>query len=82
MMYRLTKHCGGHHDCFRFAVFPILDANFVEIEHQFDYQALYVFVQILTYSLEKRSRYLRALLFLRATFCLDDLIGMPKTEGI
>jgi hypothetical protein len=63
-------------------VFPIRDANFVEIKHQFRHPALYRRVQILNYSLEKRSRYLRALPFLRVTCCFDNLSRMPKNEGI
>jgi hypothetical protein len=66
MIYRLTEHRGQGDPVLRFAVFPIRDANFVEIERQFDYRALYVVVQILNYSLEKRSRYLQGLLFLWA----------------
>jgi hypothetical protein len=42
--------------------------------NQFDYTAMYVIVQILDCSLEKRSRYLQALLFLRGAFCSDDVI--------
>jgi hypothetical protein len=82
MMYRLTKHRGGDDNFLHFAIFPIRDVNFVEIEHQFGYTALYVVVQILNYSLEKHSRHLRALLFFWATLCLDYLIGMSKNEGI
>jgi hypothetical protein len=81
-MYRLTTHRGEGDNFLRFAIFLIRDANFVEIKHQFGYTALYVLVQILNYSLEKRSRYLRALPFLGDTCCLDDLIRMPKNEGI
>jgi hypothetical protein len=45
--------------------------------HQFGYTALYVVVQILNYSREKRPWYLRALLFLWGT-----LIGLyhPNVE--
>jgi hypothetical protein len=68
MMYRLTKHRGDSDTFRRFAVFSIRDAEFVEIKHQFGYTAVYVLVHMLNYSLEKRSRYLRALLFLRVTF--------------
>jgi hypothetical protein len=69
-MYRPTKHRGEGDNFLHFAVFPIRDADFVEIKHQFGYTALYVLVQILNYSLDKRARYLRALLFLR---CMDWL---------
>jgi hypothetical protein len=82
MIYHLTRHRGWDDNLLAFAVFSIRDANFVEIEHQFGHPALYVLLQILNYSLEKRSRYLRGLPFLRATFCLDDLIRWPKNEGI
>jgi hypothetical protein len=82
MMYHLTKDRGDGDDFLRFAVFSICDANFVEIKHQFGYTALYVVVQILNYSLEKRFRYLRVLPFLRATCYLDNLIRMPMNEGI
>jgi hypothetical protein len=82
MMYRLSKDRGGDNNCLRFAAFPIRDANFVEIKHEFGYPALYVIVQILNCSLEKRSRPLRALAFLRATRCLDDRIRMAKNDGI
>jgi hypothetical protein len=44
MTYRLTKHRGGEGKLLRFAVFPIRDTNFVEIEHQVDHTALYVIV--------------------------------------
>jgi hypothetical protein len=47
MMYRLIKHRGEGDTFPRFAVFPIQNANFVEIVHQFGYPALYVLVQIL-----------------------------------
>jgi hypothetical protein len=67
MMYRLTKYRGEGDSFLHSAVFPIRDANFVEIEHQFGYPSLYVVVQVRNYSLEKSSRYLRALLFLWAT---------------
>jgi hypothetical protein len=30
-------HRGGGDNCLRLAVFPIRDANFVEIEHEFGY---------------------------------------------
>jgi hypothetical protein len=39
MMYHLTKHRRGDDNFLRFAVFPIRDANFVEIKHQFGYTA-------------------------------------------
>jgi hypothetical protein len=79
-MYRLTKHRGEGDHFPRFAVFTIRDAIFVEIDHQFGYPALYVIVQILNYSLEKRSRYLQALFFLWGTFCLDRLIRCRSTK--
>jgi hypothetical protein len=56
-MYHLTKHRGRDENWLHFAVLPIRDANFVEIEHQFSYTALDVIVQILNSRLEKRSRY-------------------------
>jgi hypothetical protein len=82
MMYRPTKHRGEGDNFLRCAVFPIRDASFGEIKHQFGYTALYVLVQSLNYSLAKHSRYLRALPFLRAAFYLEDFIGMPKNEVI
>jgi hypothetical protein len=57
-MYRLVEHRGESDTMHRFAVFPIQNANFVKISHQFDYPALYVLVQILNWFLEKPSRYL------------------------
>jgi hypothetical protein len=57
-MYRLTNDRDEDDNFLRFAVFPIRDANFVEIKHQLGYPALYVLVQIPNYVLEKRSRYL------------------------
>jgi hypothetical protein len=33
MMYRLTKHRGEDDNFLHFAVFPIRNTNFVEIEH-------------------------------------------------
>jgi hypothetical protein len=57
-MYRLTKHRGEGDNFLRFGVFPIRDANFIEIKHQFGYTSLYLLVQILNYSLQKRSQYL------------------------
>jgi hypothetical protein len=48
----------------------------------FGYTALHVLVQILNYFLEKRSRYMRALPFLRATFYLDCVTRVSKNEGI
>jgi hypothetical protein len=65
-MYSPTKHCGEGDNFLRFPVFPTRDANISEIKDQFGYTALYVLAQILNYSLEKRSRYLRALPFLLA----------------
>jgi hypothetical protein len=47
MMYRLTKHRRGNESVPRFAIFPSQDANFAEIQNQFGYTALYVFIQIL-----------------------------------
>jgi hypothetical protein len=82
MMYRLTKHRGGDDNVVRFPGFAIGDANFVEIEHQFGYTALYVVAQILNYSLQKRCPYLRAMRFFSATFCRDYLIRMSKNEAI
>jgi hypothetical protein len=82
MMYGLTKHRGGDENLLRFEVFPIRDANFVEIEYQVGHTALYVIVQFLDCSLGKRSRYLQALLFLWGAFRLDDVFQMSKNEGI
>jgi hypothetical protein len=79
-MYPLTKHRGEGDTFLCVVIFPIRDANFVEIKHEFGYTALYVLMQILKYSLEKHSRYLRALPFLRGTCCLDYLIRMLKNE--
>jgi hypothetical protein len=56
------------------------DANFVEIENQFRYTALYVVIQILNCSLGKRSEYLQALLFMWGTSCLDHLTRMLRNE--
>jgi hypothetical protein len=56
-MYRLIKRRAQSHTFHRFSVFPIQNANSVEIAHQFGYQALYVLVQILNWFCEKRSRY-------------------------
>jgi hypothetical protein len=55
----VTKDCGEGDNFLRFAVFPIRDADFVEIKHQFGYTVLLALVQILNCSLEQRSRYLR-----------------------
>jgi hypothetical protein len=82
MMHRLIKHRGEGDHSLRCAAFPIRDADFFEIKHQFGYTTLYIVVQILNYSVEQHSRDLRALPFLRATLCLDDLIRMLKPEGI
>jgi hypothetical protein len=82
MMYRLAKHRGGDDNFLRFAFFPIQDANFVEIEHQVGHRALYVIVQVLGRSLEKRSRYLQSLLFSWGAFRSDDPIRLSKSEGI
>jgi hypothetical protein len=82
MMHRLIKHRGEGDNFLRCAVFPIRDADFVEIKHQFGYTSLRVLVQILNYSFEKHSRYLRALFFLWSTCCVDYRIRIPKNEGI
>jgi hypothetical protein len=82
IMYHQTKHRGERDNFLSFAVFPIRDANFVEIEYQFGYTSLYILEQILNHSLQKRSRYLQALLFLWPTCCLDYFIRIPKNEGI
>jgi hypothetical protein len=42
MMYGLTEHRGEGDNFLRFAAFPIRDSNFIEIEHQMGYTALYV----------------------------------------
>jgi hypothetical protein len=44
--------------------------------------ALCVIVQVPDRSLEKRSRYLQALLFMWGTFLLDHVIEISKNEGI
>jgi hypothetical protein len=52
-MYRMTID-GRRDDNFSgFAIFPVRDANLIEIEKQFGYTTLYMFVQILTCPLEK-----------------------------
>jgi hypothetical protein len=56
MMYRPTIHGRGDDNFSCLAIFPVRDANFVEIENQFGYTALYMFVQIPHYPLEERSR--------------------------
>jgi hypothetical protein len=81
-MYPLTKPRGGNDGFLHFAVFPIPDVNFVEIEHQFGYTTLCVIVQIPNCSLEKRSRHLQALLFLPGTFFVNYLIRMLNDERI
>jgi hypothetical protein len=39
MMYRLTNHRGEGDNSLRFAIFPMRDANFVEIKYQFGYNS-------------------------------------------
>jgi hypothetical protein len=80
MMYRLTKHRGEVENSLSFAVCPIRDANLIESERQFDYTAMYVIVQILNCSLEKRSQYLRVLLFLWGTFLWMTLLECRGTK--
>jgi hypothetical protein len=80
MIYRVTKRRGEGDNFVGFAIFPIRDANFVEIKDQFGYTALYVVVQILNYSLEKQSRYWRALSFLRAPFAWTTSSEPRKTK--
>jgi hypothetical protein len=41
-----------------------------------------MFCQILDFSLQKHSRYLQTLLFLRGTFRFEDLVRMAKNERI
>jgi hypothetical protein len=82
MMYCLTKHRGRDDNFLRFAMFPIRDANFVELEHQLGHTARCVIVQVLDRSLEKRSRDLQALPWLCSAFRLDRVIQMSKNEGI
>jgi hypothetical protein len=41
-MYRLTERRGEQDNCHRFTVFPIRDANAIEIKHPFGYTASYV----------------------------------------
>jgi hypothetical protein len=81
-MYRLTKDRGEGDTILFSAVSPIRDAKFAKIEYEFRYPSLYVVVQILNYYLQKRSRYLRAVLFWWAILCLDCVIGMSKNQGI
>jgi hypothetical protein len=63
----------------RVAGFPIGDAIFVEIEHQFGYTPLYVLVHFLDCSVQKGSRYLQALLFLAGGF-LDEVPECRMTK--
>jgi hypothetical protein len=63
-MYHVADHRDGYDNFSCFAVFPVRDASFDEIEYQFGQGVLYVVVQILKCSLEKRFQYLPTLLFL------------------
>jgi hypothetical protein len=82
MMYRLTRHRRPDDDCLGLAIFPVRNANFVWIEHQFSDTPLNVFFQILFCSLQERSGYLQTLLFLRHTFRFENLVRMAKNERI
>jgi hypothetical protein len=79
-MYRPTIHRRRDHNFSYRASFPVREANLIEIENQFGYTALYMFVQIPHDPLQKRSRDLQTLLLLWCTFCLDDVTGMTKEE--
>jgi hypothetical protein len=64
----------------RFAIILVRDANLIEIENQFGYTSLYMFVQILHCSLEKRSRHLQWPFVLCGVCSLGDLPGMTKDK--
>jgi hypothetical protein len=80
MIYRLTKHRGGEDNAIPFGICPIRDVNLVDIENQFGYTAFYAVSEIVNRSLEKRSGYLQALLFVWRTFGFDHLSRMSKNE--
>jgi hypothetical protein len=47
LVHRPTAHRRGYDNSFRLAIFPVRDANFFQIEHQFSHTRLDTFIQIL-----------------------------------
>jgi hypothetical protein len=81
-MYHLTTHSRLDDDCLGPAIFPIRNANFLQIEYQFNHTPLNVSFQIVDCSLQEHSGYLQTLLFLRGTFRFEDLVRMAKNQRI
>jgi hypothetical protein len=69
VMYHLAAHRRRDHNLSRFAIFPIRNANFVQIENQFS-------CTLLAYLVQEHSRYLQTLLFLK-----DILGGRSHRDG-
>jgi hypothetical protein len=82
MIYRLTTHWRRDENCLGLVIFPIRNANLLQIEHQFTHTPLNAFFQILFCSLQNHSRYLQTLLFLMGTFRFEDMARMAKNERI
>jgi hypothetical protein len=80
MMYRLTAHHRRYDNFPRLAIFPVRDANFVQVEDEFSCTPLNMFIPILDCSVKEHSGYLQMLLFLRDTFRVDDVVGMAKNK--
>jgi hypothetical protein len=82
MMYRLAADHPRSDNLSLVAILPIRNATFAEIENQFSYALLDVFIQILDCSLEECSPYLQKLLFLGDPFRLDEKVGVEKKNRI
>jgi hypothetical protein len=82
MTYRLIIPGRWDDDSACVAIFQNQEIDYIEIQDQFEYTAVYMFIQILNWSLEERSRYLPMMRFFGGTFRWDDLTGMTKDEWI
>jgi hypothetical protein len=79
-MDRLAAERHADDNFSRFAIFPIQNIKFAEIENQFRCTPLNVFIQIPNCSVEEDSQDLHILLFFGDTFRSDDFLGAAKNK--
>jgi hypothetical protein len=82
MMYCLTDYRSRDDNDLCLASFPVRNANFIQIEQQFNQKPLDVFISIMDCSLEEHSGYLQTLPFLRDSFRVDNWVGRTKNKRI
>jgi hypothetical protein len=80
----VSSGCGSsrHGNFSRFPIFPVRNANFVQIENQFSCRHLDMFVQKLDCSFEEDRWFLQTLLFSGDTFCVENLIRGAENKPI